>query len=61
MSSFEYISLDPIQLAGSWPLLSEGHEVHMFEPGYGYEAERSFIELTRDLSESRTLQIFMQC
>lgn len=58
--SFEYISLDRIQLPGSWPLLSEGHEVHMFEPGYGYEAERSFVELTRDLSESRTLQIFMQ-
>lgn len=58
--NFEYISLDRIQLAGSWPLLSEGHEVHMFEPGYGYEAERSFVELTRDLSKSRTFQIFMQ-
>ena len=34
----------------SWPLLSEGHEVHMFEPGYGYEAERSFVELTRDIN-----------
>ncbi|CAJ1383289.1 unnamed protein product [Effrenium voratum] len=34
----------------SWPLLSEGHEVHMFEPGYSNPVERSFVELTRDLN-----------
>lgn len=35
----------------SWPLLSEGHEVHMFESGYANAVERSFVELTRDLNE----------
>ena len=35
--------------SGSWPLLSEGHEVHMFETGYANPVERSFVELTRHL------------
>lgn len=35
----------------SWPLLSEGHEVHMFESGYANPVERSFVELTRDLNK----------
>ena len=33
--------------SGSWPLLSEGPEVHMFESGYANPVERSFVELTR--------------
>ncbi|CAK9114612.1 Uncharacterized protein SCF082_LOCUS53075 [Durusdinium trenchii] len=34
----------------TWPLLSEGHVVHMFETGYVNQLERDFIELTRDVN-----------
>eukprot|EP00746_Dinoflagellata_sp_MGD_P025980 gnl/MRDRNA2_/MRDRNA2_16118_c0_seq1.p1 gnl/MRDRNA2_/MRDRNA2_16118_c0~~gnl/MRDRNA2_/MRDRNA2_16118_c0_seq1.p1 ORF type:complete len:415 (+),score=63.14 gnl/MRDRNA2_/MRDRNA2_16118_c0_seq1:3-1247(+) len=40
----------------SWPLLSEGHTVHMFETGYENKqgkpktSEREFVQLTRDIN-----------
>lgn len=34
----------------SWPLLAEGHTVHMFENGYTDANERAFVQLTRDIN-----------